>query len=57
MLVTSAVITPSGDPFTMVLVAIPLWILYEICVIIARMWEKKAKEAAAAEERGEAAGS
>ena len=38
MLVASAVITPSGDPFTMVLVAIPLWILYEICVIIARIW-------------------
>ena len=41
MLVVSAVITPSGDPFTMVLVAIPLWILYEICVIIARVWHKQ----------------
>jgi len=41
MLVASAVITPSGDPFTMTLVAIPLWILYEICVIIARVWYKK----------------
>ena len=43
MLVASAVITPSGDPFTMVLVAIPLWILYEICVIIARVWYKEEK--------------
>ncbi|MGB0582831.1 MAG: twin-arginine translocase subunit TatC [Limisphaerales bacterium] len=41
MLVAAAVITPSGDPFTMTLVAIPLWILYEICVIIARFWYKK----------------
>ena len=47
MLVVSAVITPSGDPFTMVLVAVPLWILYEICVIIARVWyrQEQAEEA------------
>ena len=47
MLVASAVITPSGDPFTMVLVAIPLWILYEICVIIARIWYKNDEKAEA----------
>jgi sec-independent protein translocase protein TatC len=49
MLVAAAVITPSGDPFTMVLVAFPLWILYEICVIIARMWYKQDKALEAAE--------
>ena len=47
MLVASAVITPSGDPFTMVLVAIPLWVLYEICVIIARIWYKNDEKAEA----------
>lgn len=50
MLVASAVITPSGDPFTMTLVAIPLWILYEICVIIARIWYKKEEAAEIAAE-------
>ena len=49
MLVASAVITPSGDPFTMILVAIPLWILYEICIVIARVWYKRDEALAAAE--------
>jgi sec-independent protein translocase protein TatC len=48
MLVVSAVITPSGDPFTMVLVAVPLWILYEICVLIARVWYRRDEAAEAA---------
>lgn len=54
MMVASAVITPSGDPFTMILVAIPLWILYELCVLIARMWYRDAQKAEAAERAREA---
>lgn len=62
MLVVSAVITPSGDPFTMILVAVPLWILYEICVIIARVWynrdqAEEARLAAAESSSGDGDGS
>ena len=55
MLVAAAVITPSGDPFTMTLVAIPLWILYEICVLIARIWYKRDEALEAAEAAAESA--
>jgi sec-independent protein translocase protein TatC len=40
-LVISAFATPSGDPFTMLLVAIPLHMLYEVSVFIAHRWERK----------------
>ncbi len=39
-----AVITPTGDPFTMVLMALPLQFLYEVSVLIARVWDRRAKE-------------
>ncbi len=37
-LVIGAVITPSGDPFTMLLFAAPLQFLYELSVVIAWFW-------------------
>lgn len=37
-LIIGAVVTPSGDPFTMLLFAAPLHLLYEISVIIAWFW-------------------
>lgn len=47
-LTISAVITPSGDPFTMLLMALPLHLLYEISTFVAWYWHrkelKKAKE-------------
>jgi len=48
-LVISAVVTPSGDPFTMLILAIPLQLLYEASVFIAGHWERKAAQAAASE--------
>lgn len=36
LLIAAAVITPSGDPFTMMLVFIPLYLLYEIAVCIVK---------------------
>lgn len=36
-LVTAAVVTPTGDPFNLALVAIPLVILYEATVIVVRL--------------------
>lgn len=38
-LVIAAVVTPSGDPFTMVLMAFPLHLLYELSVAVAWYWE------------------
>jgi len=37
-LVLSAVITPSGDPLTMLIFAAPLHILYEFCILVAWFW-------------------
>lgn len=36
LMVLSAVITPSGDPFTMLLVAIPLYLLYELSIVVVK---------------------
>lgn len=36
LLVLAAVITPSGDPFTLMVVFLPLYILYEISVLVVR---------------------
>lgn len=38
-----AVITPTGDPFTMVLMALPLQFLYEVSVFISRFWERRSQ--------------
>lgn len=34
-----AVVSPSGDPITMIVMAAPLCALYEACILIARFWE------------------
>jgi sec-independent protein translocase protein TatC len=36
LMVLSAVITPSGDPFTMMLVAVPLYLLYELSILVVK---------------------
>jgi sec-independent protein translocase protein TatC len=48
LLVLSAVITPSTDPFNMAIVAVPLLLLYELGVIIARIFARRPVESAAA---------
>lgn len=40
-LTISAFATPSGDPFTMLLVAVPLQFLYEVSLFIARRWQRR----------------
>lgn len=40
LLVLSAFITPSGDPFTLMLVFIPLYLLYEVSIIVTHNSEK-----------------
>jgi len=44
ILIAAAVITPSGDPFTMLLFALPLWLLYEVSVFIAWLWARKERK-------------
>jgi sec-independent protein translocase protein TatC len=46
-LIISAFVTPSGDPITMFLMALPLWVLYEVSVWIAYFWERRDKKQAA----------
>lgn len=41
ILVAAALITPSTDIFTMCLVALPLWLLYEFSIIVTRKAEPK----------------
>lgn len=36
LMVLSAVITPSGDPFSMMLVFVPLYLLYELSILVVR---------------------
>ena len=37
----AAVITPTTDPFTLCAMAIPMYVLYEICIVLAKYTEKK----------------
>jgi sec-independent protein translocase protein TatC len=40
-LVLAAIITPSGDAFSLFLVAMPLWILYEVSIVVVMVVEKR----------------
>ena len=42
LLISAAIITPSGDPFTLMLVFIPLYLLYEMSILVVR--DKKREE-------------
>lgn len=45
----SAVITPTQDPFTFLVMAIPLCLLYEVCIVIARVRERSRRRSLAAD--------
>jgi sec-independent protein translocase protein TatC len=46
--VASAIITPTTDPFTMLLMAGPLIVFYELSVLVARFVERRRRRAAPA---------
>jgi sec-independent protein translocase protein TatC len=48
--IAAAFLTPSPDAFTQIIMAIPLIVLYEISIFIAKFVEKKKKEAEAGEQ-------
>jgi len=40
----AAIITPTGDPLNLALMAVPMIIFYEIGIIVARMLAKRRRE-------------
>ena len=36
LVIVAAIITPSGDPFTLMVVSVPLYLLYELSIFVAR---------------------
>ncbi|MFQ7040155.1 MAG: twin-arginine translocase subunit TatC, partial [Barnesiella sp.] len=40
ILVVAAIITPTSDVFTLSLVALPMWVLYEVSILIVSMTVK-----------------
>jgi len=42
-----AVITPSGDPFTLMVLSIPMYLFYEISILFGRIRNRRARKAAA----------
>ena len=43
IMVVAAVITPTTDVFTLLLVSLPIWLLYEVSVVIVRVTAAKGK--------------
>ena len=41
ILIVAAVITPTGDPFTLSLVALPIYLLYELSIFVVRKTNKQ----------------
>ena len=41
ILIVAAVVTPTADPYTMLIVAFPLFLLYELSIVISARIEKK----------------
>jgi sec-independent protein translocase protein TatC len=47
--IAAAFLTPSPDAFTQIIMAVPLMILYELSIYVARFAERKKKETEAGE--------
>ena len=44
LLILAAVITPTGDPFTLAVVFLPLYLLYEVSIAVVRPAPKEEKD-------------
>jgi sec-independent protein translocase protein TatC len=40
VVVVAAVITPSGDPYSLIALAVPMYIFYEMSILIGRVMKK-----------------
>jgi sec-independent protein translocase protein TatC len=38
--VFAAVITPSSDPYTMLAMTVPMWVFYELAIIVGRLMKR-----------------
>lgn len=47
--VLSAVVTPTTDPYTFAFMAVPLYVMYEVVVVLARLRERRKRSTAAAD--------
>ncbi|MCY1529872.1 Sec-independent protein translocase protein TatC [compost metagenome] len=45
ILVVAAIVTPTADPYTMLIVAFPLFLLYELSIMISSNIQKKRQKA------------
>jgi sec-independent protein translocase protein TatC len=41
-----AFITPSGDPFTLMILSVPMWLFYEISIVFGFLRERQSRKAA-----------
>jgi len=51
--VFAAVGTPTGDPFTMLALAVPMWVLFELAVLLCRLRDRRRARAEAGDELGD----
>ena len=51
--IIAAGITPSGDPISMFALAIPMYLFYEISIVIGRLWNRRKRKAASREAEAE----
>lgn len=47
IVVLTAVITPSGDPFTLMVLAVPMYVFYEVAILIGRLRNRRLRRAEA----------
>lgn len=40
LVIFAAVVTPTQDPYTMLLMTVPLWVFYEIAILVARLFKR-----------------
>ena len=43
-----AVITPSGDPITLIVLSVPMYLFYEISIVYGRLWHRRRRRREAA---------
>ena len=48
IVVLVAFITPSGDPFTLMILSVPMWLFYEISIAFGFLQERRSRKAAKA---------
>ena len=53
IVIAAAIITPTGDPFTLSVVAIPLYLLYEMSILMIKDKKKTEEEEEVEDETGD----